>query len=719
MTDLRTDSLGSAPADEPQNTGPIASQSALLAGEATAASNHQNQLAPGTVLQNRFEVLRIVGSGGMSTVYLGRDRKFSAVQKFCAIKEMFATIGDPDTRRLTLANFEREANLMAGLEHPAVPKIWDYFVQGHCAYLVIEFIRGKDLEAVMEATNGPLPEADVVSWAVQILEVLSYLHNQKPVPVVFRDLKPANLMLTPEGRIVLIDFGIAKVVQPDKRGTMVGTEGYSPPEQYRGSAESRSDLYSLAATMHQLLTRSDPRYEVPFTFNERPVRKLNPACSAEVEAIIARALEYDINKRFATAEEMRDALLALLPTGTGMLTSPMPGGKTQSTLTGAMPPTAGLNTRPTNGATMVPGDKTQSISTRSIGSPLFGGSKVLGGGQTLSKMPAISQPAQVSAPDTERLLWRFMCEEWVTSSPTLGDGLVFAGCYDYNIYAIDQKTGMFKWKYATDGGIASSPLYLNGTIYIGSEDNHLYAINARTGRPQWAYKTGGPVRSSPRASSSMIFVGSDDQHLHAVDIRFGQTAWKFTTWKQVRSSPCYASGTVYCGSEDDQIYAIDSSLGSKRWGQSLRSPVTSSPLVENNMVYVGSMDYNIYALDANTGWQIWRYRTENYVLSSPTIANGRLYIGSTDGSLYCLDARNGRLIWRFAAGGPITTSTPRVVNGLVVFGCQDRHVYCLEANTGTLRWKYATGGAIPSSAAIADGIAYIGSTDHHLYALKL
>src|SRR5207237_8722136 len=156
--------------------------------------------------------------------------------------------------------------------------------------------------------GGPMMEEDVVNWAVQICDVLEYLHGHQPQPIIFRDMKPSNIIVTANNKVTLIDFGIAKVFQSDKRGTMIGTEGYAPPEQYRGLAEPRGDIYALGATMHHLLTNSDPRTQTPFTFNERPIRKFNPRTSEYIESVILRAVEYDIDRRWPTGQAFRLAL---------------------------------------------------------------------------------------------------------------------------------------------------------------------------------------------------------------------------------------------------------------------------------------------------------------------------------------------------------------------------------------------------------------------------
>ena len=200
------------------------------------------QLEPGVTLQDRYLVLALHGSGGMSSVYRARDLHFPNVTKVVAVKEMINLATDPTMHEMVVRNFEREADLLATLSHPAIPRIYDYFTQENNSYLVMEFIEGKDLEAVLRETDEFLPEDQVVNWAVELCDVLQYLHLHKPQPVIFRDVKPSNIMVDNHATIRLIDFGIARVFQPGQKGTMIGTDGYAPPEQYRGEASPAGDL---------------------------------------------------------------------------------------------------------------------------------------------------------------------------------------------------------------------------------------------------------------------------------------------------------------------------------------------------------------------------------------------------------------------------------------------------------------------------------------------
>ncbi|MFL5803274.1 MAG: protein kinase domain-containing protein, partial [Roseiflexaceae bacterium] len=385
----------------------------------------------GVVLQDRYLIEGTLGIGGMSIVYRGRDLRFKDVVRPCAIKEMAQSAPDSNTRLLNLKNFERESGLLATLQHPAIPKVYDFFEENGRVYLILELISGKDLETVLDEAGGPLPEERVARWGVQICDVLIYLHNHEPEPIVFRDMKPSNIMVTEQDRIVLIDFGIARnLTRPDRKGTMIGTEGYSPPEQYRGLAEPRGDLYALGATLHHLLTASDPRLETPFTFHERPLRQLNPAVSPELDAVVARALEYDMTARWASSEELKDALLS-----TPTLTSQAPA-------TGARPMTPAMRER---------------------------------------------------AASTE-LIWSFKCEDEVRSSPCVSNGMMYVGCYDTNLYALDAGRGEFRWKHATEGGISSSPMVWQDLVIVGSEDGALYALDTRRGNVRWTFRTGKPIR---------------------------------------------------------------------------------------------------------------------------------------------------------------------------------------------------------------------------------
>src|SRR6266567_4726617 len=270
-------------------------------------------LPPGKVLNNRYEVVRRIGGGGMGAVYLAKDRNLGDAPR--AVKEMVESHLDEAQHEKAIGDFKRESLLLTSLEHPSIPTIYDYFYDEalNRFYLVMKYISGGDLASRMRSAPGSrIDEKTVADWGMQAADVLEYLHS-RPKAIIYRDLKPANLMIDGNtGRVMLIDFGIARwVTQQEKGVTAVGTMGYAPPELFSGRVEPASDVYSLGATMFHLLTGSDPQDNplliFDFTKNPRP-RQIAPSISSEMEHILMRAVEYKPEDRFHTAGELRDAL---------------------------------------------------------------------------------------------------------------------------------------------------------------------------------------------------------------------------------------------------------------------------------------------------------------------------------------------------------------------------------------------------------------------------
>jgi outer membrane protein assembly factor BamB/tRNA A-37 threonylcarbamoyl transferase component Bud32 len=624
--------------------------------------NQRTSLQPGDMLQERYRIVGTLGVGGFSSVYQARDMRFPNVTKLCAIKEMVISTSDPEIRKITIKSFEREASMLAMLDHPAIPDVSDYFTEEDRSYLVLELVRGKDLERWLEEQPDYVHQETALDWTLQLCEALVHLHSQKP-PIVFRDLKPSNIMLDQYNRIRLIDFGIAKLFEAGNKGTMIGTEGYSPPEQYRGQATPAGDIYALGASLHHLLTKQDPRLEPPFTFAERPISAVNPNVSPEFEAIVMRCLTYDPKERFPEAMALKEALLAV----------------SQSTSTTA--------------------EATQS----EIGADIPTTTK--------SGAAASSTGAGQITP-----LWQFKCEDEIRSKPAVTEEMVLVGAYDNNLYAINRHSGEFVWKFPTSDGVGSSPFVYEDNVFIGSADEHLYSLQIRTGRLNWRFATDGPVYSSPTVRFDHVFFGSDDGFFYALNVHHGRAAWKVNAYGAVRSSPYVGDERVYFGTEGGYVYCLELSSGKTNWQSQTKRAVTSSPTVADDIVLVGSFDSTVYALDASSGWAIWRFRTRRPIISSPVVHDDAVYIGSSDGNLYAIDLNSGRQLWNYETEGQVASS-PAIWDDAVYFGSTDGSVYSLTLKRGDLRWRFQTGESVISSPTIMDGIVYIGSIDHHLYAL--
>jgi serine/threonine protein kinase len=261
-----------------------------------------HQLSSGTVLRERYEIVALIGQGGMGAVYEAHDRRLPG--RRCAVKEIHLPVDlGPKATAQSREQFQREARTLARLDHPNLPKVSDYFSVGERDYLVMDYVPGRNLHQIVQETARQgqfLDEAQVADWVRQLCNALEHLHRQDP-PVLHRDLKPANVKLMPDGQIKLVDFGLVKPVDPDDPRTLTSVRGlgslpYLPLEQYadvEGHTDIRSDVYALGATLYHLLTgQVPPSAQQRFLQPESlvPPCQVNPAVSPAAEAAILAAM---------------------------------------------------------------------------------------------------------------------------------------------------------------------------------------------------------------------------------------------------------------------------------------------------------------------------------------------------------------------------------------------------------------------------------------------
>ena len=583
----------------------------------------------------------------MGSVYRARDLHFPNVIKLVAVKEMINTAPDPLIRQTIVQNFEREANLLATLNHSSIPRIYDYFSQENRSYLVLEYIHGKDLEAIISENDGFLTEEQVLTWGIELCDVLSFLHNHKPDPIIFRDMKPSNVMIDHNGDVKLVDFGIAKSFQMGQKGTMIGTEGYSPPEQYRGEATPLADLYALGATLHHALSRRDPRMEPPFSFEERPLRKINPSISEEVDRVVTTALQYNPEDRFSTAKDMKDALLAAAHK-TGILS------KVTSTISQA------------NGIKPL---WTFRCEDEIRSTPLYYQNSLFIGCYD-------NNLYTINAGDG-KFQWKYPAEGGIVSKPVAYEDNIYFGSEDHRLHVVGARSGKVVWTYYTDGPVRSSVRIAEGHAFFGSDDNYLHAVNMNSGRAAWKFETSDPIRSTPYVANELVYVGNEAGDFLTIDFR-GELKWRFRAKRGVTSSPTISRQMILFSSLDGTLYALDHHNGFVIWRFRLGKGSVSSPCVVDDIVFVGAADGFIYAVETGTAKELWRFRTEHQVSSSPVIYKDSLYCGSVDGYLYCLEYRTGRLRWKFGTEGQIIGS-PLVYDDIVYVGSTDHQVYALLA----------------------------------------
>ena len=261
----------------------------------------------GTILDGKYEILKEIGRGGMSIVYLARDNRLN---KQWAVKEM-KNDGSKSTETL-LKGLEREANILKNVDHPVLPRIVDIINSRGTIYVVMDFIEGTNLGDVLKQ-EGAQSQEDVIEWGRQLASALDYLHSMDP-PIIYRDMKPANVMLKPEGGVKLIDFGTAKeyTIENNADTTALGTRGYAAPEQFgdaqgRGiyKTDARTDIYNLGATMYHMVTGMNP-CEPPYEI--KPIRQWNQALSTGLEQIILKCTQPNPNDRYQSCSELLYAL---------------------------------------------------------------------------------------------------------------------------------------------------------------------------------------------------------------------------------------------------------------------------------------------------------------------------------------------------------------------------------------------------------------------------
>ncbi len=308
-----TRTVGQLTSQEPADHPPTQPAGAQPTRTHPVIAGTPGELAPGMLVHNRYQLVQLIDRGGMGAVYAAIDQRLNSR---VALKHLLVTGGQLD------AAFAREAQILATLRHPALPRVTDYFQEEQSRFLVMEYFAGDNLADRLLQQAGPLPVAAVLAWADQILATLEYLHGHTP-PVLHRDIKPQNLKLTPEGQVILLDFGLAKgaleqQTAADSVSSVFGyTAHYAPPEQIQGSGtEPRSDLYALAATLYHLLTSRRPptalerivaiQNELPDPL--QPISAINPAVPAAVGEMLHRALSLKLSERPAGAAAMRAGL---------------------------------------------------------------------------------------------------------------------------------------------------------------------------------------------------------------------------------------------------------------------------------------------------------------------------------------------------------------------------------------------------------------------------
>jgi len=656
-----------------------------------------------TVICDRYVIKRVLGSGGMGTVYLAIDLGLPGGRP-CAIKETPSAADEHPTSQQTaqINGLHQEADIMSKLNHHAIPRIFNFFPWERRHYLVMEHIEGETLNDLLSRQitqkGVGFDEFDVLSWAIKICELFTYLHTRDK-PIIYRDCKPDNLIITPNNEMKMIDFGIARrLLYDEMKMTQYGTKGYAAPEAYTGRGDPRSDIYSLGALMHALLTNVEPRNIEFFDWSNHRPRSYRPTLSQGIDQAIMRCLQEDPANRWDSAQQLREVLSALYHQahrsrrGASKQHDSAPlrtnGNTTGHNISGSLDIPVSIDLR-------LPGFTGQTKFNNAYSEGV------------------IHPPLSALAPD---VAWVAEMNAPLRSSPVIRDNTVYFGAHDAHIYALDVETGERKGAFAVNGVICSDPIVTERSVIFGSEDGHIYAVDRALNRKQWSYNTGKSIVSSPAVLNDMAIFGSDNMNVYALPLVGNEPRWKFQTWGPIRGSLASLGGLVIFGSHDHRIYAVDPQ-GNRKWVCTTNDKVDAAPILHNNIIIMGSLDRHIYAVEVETGMQIWRRVMDECITTAAAAFEQRLYVGTADGRITCLDFRTGVVKWRYDAGSQISSDLV-LQDGRLYFGCGNGAFYCLDVRRQEPVWRHMAFDSIVTRPAIIGDLVIVGSVDGCVYALR-
>lgn len=608
-------------------------------------------LENGTRIADRYLIQAALSQGPNSAVYQARDLRFPNVVKQVALKEFYNPSPEPGTRQESLANFERQVNLLAALSHPAIPGILDYYLQDKRAYLVMEFIHGKSLASLSAEPPGMLTPGQVIPWTIALCEVLQYLHAHEPEPIYVLDLNPTNVMLNQHNQILVVDFGLGVYLQDDASLAFRDSPGYIAPEVFQGQVNPSADIYSLGVCLRHLLAGEPALPQEPLAADQAPLQQATSRISADLEQIIHKAVQRDPAARYSSAANLKSDLLGAIDRSDSRqlapqfdIVAPIPEDKVQPTWT------------------LASNDEIRGTALFNRGVVYFG---------------SYDHYLYAVNADSGKLIWKYQADGGIVSRPAIADDYVFIGSEDYRLHVVSARNGALAWTYYTKGPIHSSPFVAHGHVFIGSDDMSLHAVNIKAGRGIWQIDTLGEIRSTPFVTQEEVYAGNEMGEFYCVDFR-GVIKWRYKAKRAITSSAVMADGMVYFCSLDGYVYALDAKSGYLIWRFKMDKGSISSPCIKGNLLFTGAIDGNIYCVNRHSGKEIWRFQTENQVTGSPILLEDELYCGSVDGHLYCLDAQIGKLRWKFDTNKPIT-GTPALGVDQVFVGSTSNLLYALPA----------------------------------------
>ncbi|MCD4783004.1 MAG: PQQ-binding-like beta-propeller repeat protein [Candidatus Eremiobacteraeota bacterium] len=722
----------------------------------------KKEVQKGTVLDNRYEILGIIERGGMGAVYKALDRRLNNV---CAVKEMREHFEKDEYRIYAIEKFKSEALILSKLRHSNIPRVWDYFIENNRYYLVMDFIEGTNLHKLLYTRpEKRCMEDELTNWAIQICDVLSYLHHQDP-PIIYRDLKPANVMITKENRVMLVDFGIARLFKPKAQGTMIGTQGYSPPEQYRGNVDPRSDIYSLSATMHHMLSGKDPQLDAPFSFV--PIKELRSDISDHIAAIIDKCLKFNREERFSSVDEMKDALEGKItltlpvepeenmpPTEFEMpalefpeeevekvpLVPPLPAAKKPAEpaddLTSELEKL--LSSIEKKEKTRKPKNITRQPVIKNFEEKLEEGPPTEAE-DIFSRFEGEVLQEQEEYPKTEDIIESFEemdidldLEEDFELEEELAPEVEEPEIPDSTSIESPEYIEEISARALFEEIEAKEPEKIVPFVESPRENIPIQLERSRPTVPFGPIEIVIPKMKKPPASKPEI--KTFDQ---AVDLSVAQRREEYTipaisgkpelipqagipTPAPRVTSPQYSSWYMFRGNplHTGKNSEAKPCSGKLKWRFHTHGRIYSCPVIGlDGTIYFCSNDGCLYAMTSD-GKEKWRYITDNAIYTTPLIIEGSgIYFGSEDNNFYALDF-DGNKMWQIQMGNAVFSSAVIGPDNMIYVGCNDGNLYAIDIN-GTIKWKFTIDNFIYSSPAVSmiSNCIYIGAWDKYFYAI--
>jgi serine/threonine protein kinase len=641
------------------------------------------------------DVMPLSDRGGMGLIFRARDSRRG--QQPCVIKQLRP---DPD---LDEAMFQREAALLAHLRHPNLPACWDAFSEDGSHYLVSDLIEGVALQDIIEQ-QGQAAEHDVVRWGIDLCDALMYIHSQQP-PIVHRDIKPDNVIITPEGSAVLVDFGIARRYEAGRHDTMkMGTWGYLPPEQKAGRTEPRSDLYALGATLYFALTANDPQLLNIFDINLQwrkgvsfpPARDANPQVSTEMEAILAQATRVVIEERYPSARAMLDDLRNLQAAQKSVACphcqAPNPAsakrcqacGKSlslQATVTQATPPRP-----PQNWASFRGNAARAGVTTDTLRPPLktlwtFQMHGAIDGSPIINKniiyVGSRDQFLYALDGQQQRELWRYNAGAPLRSTPTLHGDTLFFGDDEGTMHAVQSSGGTGRWRIPLRGKIFASAAAGAGLIISATQAGRVVALNPTSGEIIWEHFDGSPFYASPAIINNLVIAANGPGKIKGLDIASGKLLWTFQASGQVRATPACQDGLALIAGLDGSVVLLDARTGERLWQRSLGVPISASPILTRDRAIAVGQEGAIFALSQDGGNRLWTTKTSGQLAASPILCGPALLVIDGDGNVLLLNADTGKITSQLALGAPVFAS-PAVSGTWCAIGTRQGGLCLLE-----------------------------------------